>query len=59
MKSIKTIISNKFLAKIVPVGLGVLILVPFMPDTAAKISAIFTPNLCHPSSILKFTTNKK
>lgn len=45
MKSIKTIISNKFLAKIVPVGLGVLILVPFMPVIAFAVSDTTPPSV--------------
>lgn len=45
MKSIKSIVSNKFLAKIVPIGLGVLILVPFIPTTAFAVSDTTPPTV--------------
>lgn len=45
MNSIKTVISNKFLTKIVPVGLSVLILVPFIPVTAFAVSDTTPPTV--------------
>lgn len=45
MRHIESLISNKFLAKVVPVGLGVLILLPFAPITALAVSDTTPPTV--------------